>query len=116
MSTPGTKPSAVLHRDLKVEPLEVLSAKGPYLTLSDGRKIIDATGGAAVSCLGHGNRRVQKVISDQVGKLDYCHSMFFSNLAIEDLSQFLVDASGGQMARAFIVNSGGDSLGIIVAG
>ena len=41
--------SAVLHRSLHEEPLSVVRASGLYLTLSDGRKIIDSTGGAAVS-------------------------------------------------------------------
>ena len=49
--------SAVLHRSLHQVPLRVLSAKGNYLHLSNGQKIFDATGGAAVSCLGHGDER-----------------------------------------------------------
>lgn len=49
--------SAVLHRSLHFEPLQVTSARGNYLHLSNGQKIFDATGGAAVSCLGHGDVR-----------------------------------------------------------
>ena len=49
--------SAVLHRSLHCEPLRVVSAKGQYLELSNGQRIFDATGGAAVACLGHGNER-----------------------------------------------------------
>ena len=49
--------SAVLHRSLHHEPLHVVGAKGSYLRLSNGQEIFDATGGAAVSCLGHGNKR-----------------------------------------------------------
>lgn len=98
--------SAVLHRDLHVEPHHIIEASGIYLTLSSGKKIIDATGGAAVSCLGHGNKRVQDAISAQIQKLDYCHSMFFSCDAYEDLAKLLVDSTKGQMAKALIVNSG----------
>ena len=50
-----TTSSAVLHRSLHHEPLHVLSAKGNYLYLDNGQQILDATGGAAVSCLGHRN-------------------------------------------------------------
>jgi 4-aminobutyrate aminotransferase-like enzyme len=46
--------SAVLHRSLHHEPLRVISAKGNYLHLNNGQKIFDATGGAAVACIGHG--------------------------------------------------------------
>lgn len=49
--------SAVLHRSLHHEPLRVISAKGHYLKLSNGQQIFDATGGAAVACLGHGDER-----------------------------------------------------------
>lgn len=49
--------SAVMHRSLKNDPLQVVSAQGHYLHLSNGEKIYDATGGAAVSCIGHGNER-----------------------------------------------------------
>jgi hypothetical protein len=49
--------SAVLHRSLRHSPLQVTSASGQYLLLSNGQKVLDATGGAAVACLGHGNER-----------------------------------------------------------
>jgi adenosylmethionine-8-amino-7-oxononanoate aminotransferase len=52
-----TTKSAVLHRSLHHKPLHVISAKGNSLYLDNGQKILDATGGAAVSCLGHGNER-----------------------------------------------------------
>ena len=49
--------SFVLHRSLHQDPLHVVSAKGHFLYLSNGQKIFDATGGAAVACLGHGDER-----------------------------------------------------------
>lgn len=98
--------SAVLHRDLHKRREEVVEASGLYLTLSNRRRIIDATGGAAVSCIGHGDKRVGDVIADQVGRLDYCHSLFFSCPPSEALAKLLIDSTGGQMVKAFIVNSG----------
>jgi len=52
--------SAVLHRSLHQDPLRVTSAKGHYLHLSNGQRIFDASGGAAVACIGHGNDRYRK--------------------------------------------------------
>lgn len=49
--------SSVLHRSLHYDPLRVISAEGNHLHLSNGQTIFDATGGAAVSCLGHGSKR-----------------------------------------------------------
>ena len=55
-----TTSSAVLHRSLHHKPLHVISAKGNSLYLDNGQRILDATGGAAVSCLGHGNERYER--------------------------------------------------------
>lgn len=49
--------SAVLHRSLHHEPLRAISSQGNYLYLNNGQKVFDATGGAAVACLGSGNER-----------------------------------------------------------
>ncbi|KAL9113625.1 MAG: hypothetical protein Q9227_002363 [Pyrenula ochraceoflavens] len=106
----GKRPSAVLHRDLHDDPVEIVQASGHCLVLADGRKVFDASGGAAVSCIGHGDPRVQKVIAEQVTKLDYCHSLFFSCPPSEDLSQLLVDSTAGQMSRAYIVSSGSEAM------
>jgi adenosylmethionine-8-amino-7-oxononanoate aminotransferase len=98
--------SVVLHRDLHKPPYEVVEASKIYFKLSDGRSILDATGGAAVSCIGHGDERIQKVISSQILKLDYCHSLFFSCPASEELSRALIASTDGKMAKVFIINSG----------
>lgn len=44
--------SAVLHRHLHHDFLDVARGEGHYLVLEDGRKIFDASGGAAVACIG----------------------------------------------------------------
>lgn len=58
--------SAVLHRSLHHKPLHAVSAKGNYLYLSNGQKIFDATGGAAVACLGSGNERYDRSLLWQI--------------------------------------------------
>ena len=54
---PSGSHSGVLHRSLHHDPLRVVAAKGNFLELNNGQSIFDATGGAAVSCLGHGDER-----------------------------------------------------------
>ncbi|KAL6822394.1 pyridoxal phosphate-dependent transferase [Trichoderma camerunense] len=105
-----TSPSAVLHRDLKQEPFRIVSSSGFYIQFDDGRKILDATGGAAVSCIGHGDQRVIDAITAQAKTLDYCHSMFYSCPSAEDLCQQLIRSTNGQMAKAFIVCSGSEAM------
>lgn len=54
---PKQETSFVLHRSLHVDPAYVVAAQGNYLHLSNGQSILDASGGAAVACLGHGEVR-----------------------------------------------------------
>ncbi|KAI9752747.1 MAG: endoribonuclease ysh1 [Chaenotheca gracillima] len=102
--------SAVLHRDLNEAPPRVHRALGSYITLTNGQRVLDATGGAAVSCLGHGNERVKKAIVAQMNEVSYCHTSFFTTSGAEGLARELVDSTHGHMARAFIVNSGSEAM------
>lgn len=108
-STPKTNAednSHVLHRSLHNKPHQVVGAEGLYLTLSNGQKILDASGGAAVSCLGHNHPRIKAAIAKQQDTVSYCHSLFFSTQAAEDLADELIRGTDGKMSRCFIVSSG----------
>ncbi|KAI9711249.1 MAG: hypothetical protein M1820_002236 [Bogoriella megaspora] len=103
-------PSAVLHRSLHNDPHQVIGGQGLNLYLSNGQTILDATGGAAVSCLGHGHPRIASAITSQLSTIAYTHSLFFSTSASEELCRFLVDSTGGEMSRAYIVSSGSEAI------
>lgn len=62
------KATTILHRTPWTPPIAA-SAEGMYITLDDGRRIIDAVGGAAVSCIGNGHPEVKQAIKDQVDSL-----------------------------------------------
>ncbi len=102
----GPATSAVLHRDLRQQPLHVVEGQGNYLILKDGRKIFEASGGAAVACLGYSHQRVREAIIQQINKVSYASTTFYTTEPYEDLCQYLVQSTGGHMARAYIVNSG----------
>lgn len=87
-------------------PRTAVGGQGNYIFLEDGQKIFDSTGGAAVSCLGHGNEKVKKAIMDQFDTLSYCHTAFFGTQAAEELARLLVDSTGGKLSKLFVVNSG----------
>lgn len=98
--------SALLHRSTHVLPKKAIGGMGSYIFLEDGQKILDSTGGAAVSCLGHGNEKIQKAIVDQINQLSYCHSSFFATPVAEELARFLVDSTGGKLSKLYVVSSG----------
>ena len=86
--------------------LNVEAGSGLYLKLSDGRKILDATGGAAVSAIGHGNERVQKAVAAQLEKVEYCYPGFFKTACAQQLADHLIRSTKGKMARACFLGSG----------
>ncbi|OCT51744.1 putative aminotransferase [Cladophialophora carrionii] len=106
---------ALLHRSLHQQPYKVTSAKGIYLTLSDGRIVMDACGGAAVACLGHGNEEVLAAVTAQMSTgVSYLHSLTYTTDAAEDLAHHIIDGPHGAgrygLERAYFVNSGSEAM------
>jgi adenosylmethionine-8-amino-7-oxononanoate aminotransferase len=98
--------SKLLHRTIATDPEIAVSGKGLLLRLANGVEIIDASGGAAVACLGHGNERVAAAIGRQAAKLGYVHTGFFSSEPAEALAELLLDSRPGGLTRAFFVSDG----------
>lgn len=108
----GKTSSAMLHRQIHADTVfpNVLRAKGNYLFLQDGRTVFDASGGAAVVCIGHGNQRVHDALIRQIQDVSYIASIFFTSDAGEALGRELVAGTSGRMSKAYIVNSGMEFL------
>ncbi|KAL4873782.1 hypothetical protein BDV12DRAFT_207537 [Aspergillus spectabilis] len=102
--------SAVLHRTTRFVPKKAVGGNGSYLFLEDGTKFLDSTGGAAVSCLGHGNEQVSQAIFDQLKQVEYCHTAFFGTEVSEELARFLIDSSGGKLSKLYVVSSGSEAV------
>jgi adenosylmethionine-8-amino-7-oxononanoate aminotransferase len=102
--------SQVLHRKTEDFPQTVHSAKGIYLTLSSGRQVIDESGGAAVTCLGHGRVDIAEAIQKQM--LNVAHTYVGSNLTsqvAEDLAQLLLEGAYSGRSKAFFCSSGSEA-------
>ena len=99
--------SRVLHRSGGQPPVAV-GGDGIYLHLADGTRIIDASGGAAVACLGHGNRRIAEAIGGQALTMSYAHTGTFSSQPAEDLAHIVLDGEPGGLAYAYFCSSGSE--------
>jgi adenosylmethionine-8-amino-7-oxononanoate aminotransferase len=102
--------SHVLHRSVAQQPDVAVRGEGLMLTLADGRHILDASGGAAVACLGHGHPRVAAAVAAQVGRLAYAHSGSFSSEPAEALADILLHDEPGGLTHAFFVSSGSEAM------
>ena len=106
----GARNSRVLHRSLRETPPKAIGGDGVWLIAEDGRRILDASGGAAVSCLGHQHPRVLAAISRQASKLAYAHTSFFSSEPAEALADRLVGDEPGGLAYAYFVSGGSEAI------
>ena len=100
----------VLHRSLRADPELAVGSDGIMLTLADGRRVIDAAGGAAVACLGHGNPRVVEAIAAQAKRLDYVHTSFVTSGPAEQLAEEILGNEPGGLTRAFFTSSGSEAM------
>ena len=82
--------SPVMHRVLDASLPLAEAGEGVWIADASGRRWLDASGGAAVSCLGHNHPRVLEAIRDQAGRLAYAHSGFFANAPSEALAEKLL--------------------------
>src|SRR6266700_5470035 len=106
----STRTSRVLHRSLRETPPKAIGGEGVYLFAEDGRRVIDASGGAAVSCLGHQHPRVIAAMAKQASTLAYAHTAFFSSEPAEALAETLVGHEPGGLAYAYFVSGGSEAI------
>jgi adenosylmethionine-8-amino-7-oxononanoate aminotransferase len=88
----------------------VVGGSGIELFTADGRRYIDACGGAAVSCLGHGHPAVTTAITRQAQAMAYAHTSFFTNEPAEELADSLIAAAPAGLARVYFVDNGSAAI------
>lgn len=102
--------SHVLGRNLREAfPLAVYG-RGLELRDSSGRTFIDASGGAAVSCVGHGHPKVLEAMHRQLDLLAYAHTSFFSSEPAEALADQLITHAPGGLSRVYYTCGGSEAV------
>ena len=101
--------SSVLHRSLMRKPPHAIAGDGSYVIDETGKRYLDACGGAAVSCLGHSHPGVIAAIQEQVGKLPYMHTSFFTTDVLEELADTLVEGAPG-MGKVMLLSGGSEAV------
>lgn len=100
----------VFHRHLLQTPPMAVSASGMTIRDSAGREYLDACGGAAVSCLGHGHPEVLAAMHAQIDRLAYAHTSFFTSEVAEELAGELVRGAPEGMSHAYFVSGGSEAV------
>src|SRR5688572_13706462 len=102
--------SHVFHRTTRGTPPLAVAGAGITITDAAGKTYIDASGGAAVSCLGHNHPRVVKALKDQLDRLDFAHTAFFTTPVAEALADALIAAAPRGLERVYFVSGGSEAI------
>ncbi len=100
----------VLHRAIGHDYPVAASGEGIYIRDQSGKEYIDASGGAAVSCLGHSHPDILAAMHAQLDKLEYAHTSFFTSQAAEDLADELIAHAPQGIGHVFYVSGGSEAI------
>jgi adenosylmethionine-8-amino-7-oxononanoate aminotransferase len=100
----------IIHRNLRQAPPVAVSAQGVLVRDSRGNTYIDASGGAAVSSLGHGHPDIIAAMHRQIDRLAYAHTAFFTSEAAEELAERLAAGAPRGMSEVYFVSGGSEAM------
>ncbi len=100
----------VMHRQIGKDYPVAVRGEGVHIYDSTGKQYIDASGGAAVSCLGHGHKDVTEAIRAQLNALEFAHTSFFTTPALEALADDLAAHAPPGLTHTFFVSGGSEAV------
>ncbi|MCR8956207.1 aspartate aminotransferase family protein [Variovorax sp. S2] len=100
----------VFHRHLCQSPPVAAGSNGMFIRDAEGREYLDASGGAAVSSLGHAHPEVLAAMHAQLDKLAYAHTSFFTSEVAEQLADELISSAPEGMSHVYLVSGGSEAV------
>ncbi|MBN9244034.1 MAG: aspartate aminotransferase family protein [Mesorhizobium sp.] len=102
--------SHILHRQIHHDYPIAVGGEGVTVIDREGRRYIDASGGAAVSCLGHQHPDVLAAMHAQLDRLAYAHTSFFTSEPAEALADDLAANAPGDLDHVYFVSGGSEGI------
>jgi adenosylmethionine-8-amino-7-oxononanoate aminotransferase len=102
--------SHVFPRHTRNLPPHVSHAEGAYLFDRSGKAYLDGSGGAAVSCLGHGDPHVAAAMKAQIDQVAFAHTGFFTSDPAEALADRLIALAPDRLNRVYFVSGGSEAM------
>ncbi len=96
---------------LKAYP-QAVRGEGCFVFTVEGRRYLDASGGAAVVTIGHGVEEVARAMAEQAGRLAFVHSSQFHTAAAEKLAKRILALAPAEMresGRVFFTSGGSEA-------
>ncbi len=107
---PDESMTHILHRAANAVMPVAVGGAGVEIFDAEGRRYLDASGGAAVSCLGHGHPEVIAALRRQLDALAYAHTAFFTTEAAERLAARLIEDAPAGIERVYLVSGGSEAV------
>ena len=101
--------SHIFPRHTKITTPVAVSGNGCYLYDASGKEYLDASGGAAVSCLGHGDAEVIEATKAQLDKLAFAHTSFLTSEPAEALADLLIEHAPEGIEKVYLVSGGSEA-------
>lgn len=102
--------TGVFYRALDREFPLIVRGEGCWLIGSDGKRYLDACGGAYVANLGHGVSVVADAVAEQIRKVAYVNGTAFTNEPAEELAAELRTLSPKGLDYAYFLSSGSEAV------
>jgi len=103
-------PGAVFHRVLDRQLPVAMRSAGVWIETEDGRRYLDASGGAVVVNVGHGRPEIAQAVGQQLQSLSYVHPTMFTSRALEDLAAALAAHTPAGLDRFYFMSSGSEAV------
>jgi adenosylmethionine-8-amino-7-oxononanoate aminotransferase len=100
----------LLHRSPNAAMPVAVNGSGVEIVDTEGRRYLDASGGAAVSCLGHGHPDVLAAMRQQLDTIAYAHTSFFTTEAAERLADRLIEDAPPGLSHVYLVSGGSEAI------
>jgi adenosylmethionine-8-amino-7-oxononanoate aminotransferase len=100
----------ILHRQIAQSYPVAVKAEGVFITDAQGKCYIDASSGAAVSCLGHNHPEVLAAMRAQMDRLVYAHTSFFTSEPSEALAEELIAHAPPGIGHVYFVSGGSEAM------
>ncbi|KAJ4352620.1 hypothetical protein N0V95_004125 [Ascochyta clinopodiicola] len=102
--------SHLFNRSVRSTPYRIKRASAQTLHFENGWNVLDASGGAAVTGVGHLSTRVEQVMIKTLKRgIAYVTSMMFDTDVTEELARFLINSTDGRMSKAVFYCSGSEA-------
>jgi len=102
--------SHVFPRVLDRELPSAVAAEGVWITSADGKRYLDAAGGAVVVSVGHGDSSLVAAARRQLERTQYVHGTMFTTEALESYADEVAGLLPMEGARIYPVSGGSEAV------